>query len=54
LRKPLIAAVPKICGPLSRYLAEGVYADLAQEYMSEIARAETELANIENKAKSSR
>jgi len=39
---------------LSRYLGEGVDADLAQKYLREIARAETELAKIEKEAKSSR
>jgi hypothetical protein len=38
---------------LSRYLAEGVYADPAQEYLREIAKAETELAKIEKEAKGS-
>jgi hypothetical protein len=38
----------------NRYLGEDVEADLAQEYLREITRAETELAKIENEAKSSR
>ena len=49
--KPLIVAVPKICSPLNRYPAEGVNADLAQEYLRQIARAGMELAKIENEAK---
>jgi hypothetical protein len=32
----------------NRYLGEDVDADLAQEYLREIATAETELAKIEN------
>ena len=33
-----------------KYLAEGVDAALAQEYLHEIARAEAELVNIKNEA----